>query len=203
MPILAEDCPDCTPAETCCDSLFLVGDRIRTVAWEAVECCVTANCDKPFRTYTTFGNRIEDVLGDSLIVTLQQATNAPATTSTQGRVQPYALTRASFLLELRENGWPQSKVNSGKVIEVPDSDVIEAAAQHAMGHASAMWAGLMNAAASRNGSTRMFPLPYNHHVQQGGVAVGPLLPVGPQAYQAAWSVTVTVDFTMHIPTTGS
>lgn len=195
MPIPAADCPPCTPPEVCCDSLFLLADRIRTVAFEAVLCCVEESCQQEYRSYVTMGPRIQDLKGDSVVVTMTTSNNTSMTTTTLGRQSPLVATRSTFLVELRENGWPQPKAR-GNNIEPPAPEAVNFAAAHSMGHAEAMWRALSDAAAQRNGTTRMFPLPTNRHVIQGGVGVGPLTPVGPQAYQVAWTVVVTVD---HMP----
>ena len=194
MPIRATSCPPDTTPDVCCDTLFLIGDRIRTVACDAVMCCTDESCDQPYRSYTTFGPRIQDVIGDSIIITMTNATTATTSSTDRGRVSPLVVTRASFRLELRENGWPQAKANQQKgVIVAPDGAEQNAAAAHSMAHAEKMWRALVNAAAIRNGSTRLFPLPTNHHVLQGAISVGPLTPVGPQATQATWSVELSVD----------
>jgi hypothetical protein len=195
MPLPASDCPTGCPPDTCCNTLFLMADRIRTVAFDAVLCCVDESCRQPYRSYVVAGNRIQDLVGDSVIVTLQTATSAAMTNTPQGRLSPLSVTRSTFLLELRENGWPQAKT-VGRNIEVPSGESLNAASAHSMAHAEKMWRSLVDAAATRNGNNRLFPITNNHHVIQGGVGVGPLTPVGPQAYQMAWSVIVTVDHTL-------
>jgi hypothetical protein len=192
MPIPADSCPPGTTPDVCCNTLFLIGDRIRTVACEAVMCCASADCDSEFRSYTTVGSRIQDLVGDSVVVTLQNATTAATTNTARQRTSPTPVTRATYQVELRENGWPQAKAR-GKGIAVPDPLAVNAAAAHAMSHAELMYGAIANGATTQIGDGALFPVPTNPHIIMNSVQIGPLLPVGPQAYQIAWTIQVTVD----------
>lgn len=192
MPIPAESCPPGTTPDVCCDTLWLIGDRIRTVACDAVMCCVDPDCKTEMRSYMTMGTRIQDLIGDSLIVTMVRAEQAPTNSTDRGRSGPLPITRATYLMELRENGWPKAKV-SGRNIEVPDPAEVHPASAHSYSHAEKMWDAVLNGAASFTSADALFPVSKNPHIMQNGVSVGPLLPVGPQTYQAAWTVEIVVD----------
>ena len=192
MPIPASSCPPGTTPDVCCDTMFLIGDRIRTVACDAVMCCTAGGCNQEFRSYMTFGNRIQDLKGDSLIVTMQNATPAPATRTDAARIGPMTMTRIQYLLELRENGWPQPKAR-GTNIEQPDGMAVHAATAHAMSHAEIMYQALVNGARIPIGDNALFPINKNPHILLNSIDIGPLLPVGPQTMQVASTVSITVD----------
>lgn len=195
MPIPTLDaCTDDFDAETCCNTFFLIGQRILQVAWSGLAGCIDADCsDREFRTFVTFGERIQDPLGDSLIVALANATSASLTTTPRNRLFPASVTQLIWRVELRDNGFPTIERNQSGQIEVPDWRAFQHATQHTMDHGEMLWRTLVDAGAQRSNGTRMFPLPANGHVLQGGVNVGSLRPIGPQAFQAGWAVDVTVD----------
>lgn len=180
----------------CCDTLWLIGDRIRTVAFQAVLACADESCTQAFRSYSTIGNRIQDAHGDSVILSMTSADDAPMTSTSQGRQMQISVTRANYLLELRENGWPQSKVNGRNQIETPDSALINAVSKHASGHGEKMWRALKNGAVRQTGPYALFPVATNPHVIHKGVAVSRLTPIDPRGFQVGWSLTVTVDTTL-------
>lgn len=192
MPLPAIDCPPDTPPEVCCNTFSLIGDRIRTVAFQAVMKCIGPDCcETPYRSYLTFGPRIEDIAGDSLIVTMIDATQHQVTRN--GRVMATPATRTQWLVELRENGWPAAHRNRTNMIEVPDSAIIDAKARHALGHGESMWSALVRGAAQQNYPTGgLFPGPKNRHIL--GVAVSAYRPLPPQTTQVVSQVAVTVDF---------
>ena len=192
MPIPHESCPPGTAPDVCCDTLFLIGDRIRTVACNAVLNCSDPGCDTQMRSYMTIGDRIQDLIGDSLIITLRNASPATTTRSANGRIGPTPITRATYLLELRENGWPVAQTK-GTTIETADPAAVHAAAAHSMSHAEAMYAAIVNGFSTWIGETAMFPINRNPHIIMDSVNVGLLLPVGPQSIQAAWSVELSID----------
>lgn len=194
MPLPAPSCPPDVTPDVCCNSIALIGERIRTVAFLGLLECLDESCAKPFRSYMTFGPRIEDVIGDSLIITHQDTTPIASSTTAGGRLLAHRAERSTYLLELRENGWPTAKEVNG-VIEVPDGAVISHYAHHAMGHAERMYHALLDAAVARDNGQRLFPLPQNSHILEGHIRVSNLRPIGPQSVQVAHAVTIEVDHT--------
>lgn len=192
MPIPHESCPPGTAPDVCCDTMFLIGDRLRTVACDAVMACADPACGTEFRSYFTHGERIQDPIGDSLIVSLRSAQPATTTTTANGRIGPTPLTRMIFQLELRENGWPTASAD-GTHIKVADPAHVHSATAHSMSHAEAMYAAIMNGVSTWIGADAMFPINRNPHIIKDSVAVGQLLPVGPDAHQVAWSVEFQID----------
>lgn len=174
----------------------MIGDRIRTVAFQAVLDCVDESCTQAFRSYSTIGTRIQDAHGDSVILTMTSADNSSMTSTPQGRQMQIGVTRANYLLELRENGWPQSKVNGRNQIETPDSAMLNAVSKHASGHGEKMWRALVNASVRQVGPNALFPVDCNPHILHKGVTVSRLSPIDPRAFQVGWSMTVTVDTTL-------
>lgn len=197
--IPAQDCPPGTPADVCCDSAFLIGDRIRTVAFDAVLGCVDESCANELKSYVTHGPRIEDPIGESVIVTwLGSSTIA---TTPGGRQHRLVIVRNQYRVELREQGFPQI-AGEGDNIVIPSPGQFHAAAQHAWSHGESMWRVLLRASVTIKGSDAMFDYASNPHVLENGIAVGDLSPL--RDVLVGWGVTVTVDCPLaSLPPVGS
>jgi hypothetical protein len=191
MPIPTAGCADDIPSDVCCDTIWLVGDRIRTVATAGLMDCIDPTCsDREFRSFSTWGERIEEPLGEALIVSWVR--NRIGTRTSAGAVAPFSVTQAEFRVELHENGWPVPD-RTGDNIVLPDSALINAVSKHATGHAERMWRAVVNAAQRQIGAAALFALPANEHIIHGSTVVGDLTPIGPDAYRVGARFNVTVE----------
>lgn len=193
MPLPTADCAENIPSTVCCDTFWLVGERIRSVAATAVLACMEEKCDETFTTWQTHGSRIEWPHGESLIVTFVRATPKVSSRQTAGPLAPLVVTRAEYLVELRENGWPTISADPTQTIHTPEWERYNALAKHASAHGEKMWRALVNAASTTTPTKRMFHPSTNQHVLEKGVLVGDITPLDRPGPQAGYRVTVTVD----------
>lgn len=194
MPIPTAACADDIPADVCCDTIWLIGDRIRTVATAGLmECFDPACADREFRSFSSWGERLQDPLGESLIVSWIR--NSVVTTRGLGSMAPATATRAEYLIELRENGWPAIESANGSIIE-RDSDVMNIASKHATGHAERMWRAVVDAAQRQIGAGALFALPANSHIIHGSIQIGDLTPIDPQGRQVGSKFNVSVSMAL-------
>lgn len=197
--IPATDCPPATADDTCCRSFWLVADRIRTVAFDAVVTCAHEECDKELGSYVDHGDRTQDPIGNNVVVAINRATVAYPTRG--GRQLGLAITRLSLRVELRETGWPMPSGVGGS-IKVPAGASYNYASQYVYDHGEAMWRALVNAAGSVQPGVRMFDPQANPHIPHPGVAIGDLLPL--RDALVGWMVPVTVDLSLaKLPPVGS
>jgi hypothetical protein len=178
-------CAGDVTGEVTCSTTWLIGERIRTVAFNGACGC---DCDRPFRSYTTIGTTIQDPLGDSLIITLVSLDQSSR--SARGNTLMIGTHVAAYRLELRDNGWPViTKDEQDKMIYVPSAEEINAKSQHAQSHGEKMYRALVNAAQTRT----LFPITSgNHHIVQDGIAIQPMIPLNPQATQVGWGLNINV-----------
>jgi hypothetical protein len=203
LPLPQADCPENISADVCCTSFWLVGERIRTVAYTAVLACLYPGeedpeqvCDGVLTTWQTHGPRIEWPHGESLVVTFLRATPKISSRERSGPLAPVVVTRAEYLVELRENGWPILTTDPTQTIHTPQWEMYYALAKHASGHGEKMWRALVNAASTTRPAQRMFNPTTNPYVLDKGVLVNDLVPLDRPGPQAGWKVTVTVDMKM-------
>lgn len=196
MPIPHSDCADDIADDVCCDTIWLMCERIRTVAQSGVATCLDDECDsRTFRSWTRWGTQIEDPHGESLIVSPTRVSSAALATSARGRQLPIIVTRVEIQIELRETGWATPRgANDAGAIETVDWEVEAAQTKHAVGHAQKMWHTLVGAVAERNGTSLLFPSLNNPHIVQRGIQVGDLTPLPPGAYIAGSRMSVSVDY---------
>lgn len=192
MPLPLGSCADDISTDVCCSSIFDVADRIRCVATAAVECCFDPSCaDREWRSYVSVGPRIPEPLGDALVVHLPGISPSLGSTSSRGnRSLPVAVHQAQFDIVLTENGWPLIRANEfGEVIEVPDSNLINAIARHAYAHGEKMYRAIVDGVARQT----LFPIstfPYLGDVVHSG-----LVPIQPAAFTVGWGMSLNVQMT--------
>lgn len=187
MPLPAVNCANGITPDVVCDTTWLMGERIRTVAFDGL---CTCDCETAFRSYTTIGTTIEDPLGDSLIITLVGLTSAITVNQTITGATPVAgFHRARFLLELRDNGWPTIERDEfGNYVNIPDSVDVNAMSKHSQSHGEKMYRSLANATQMRT----LFPSASNPHVIQEAVRLGEIVPLQPQGIQVGWTIFIDV-----------
>lgn len=133
MPILAADCPCDTGPEVCCDSIFLKGDRIRTVAWNAVLSCSEEGCcsGREARTYMTLDADTPDPFGDSVIVAWLNTT--PVTQTRGGHTPQIVAHRCEFRVQVAVAGWPILGTQDGRAV-MPTPSAMNSASKLALSH---------------------------------------------------------------------
>ena len=193
MPLPTADCAENVSSDVCCDTFWLVGERIRTVAVTGVLACIDEDCSQEFTTWQTEGPRIEWPHGESLIVTFIRASPKISSRERSGPLAPLVVSRLEYLVELRETGWPILNTDPTQTIHTPQWEMYHALAPHARGHGEKMWRSLVNAASTTRPAARMFNPTSNPHVLDKGVAVSDLLPLDRPGPQVGYQVTVTVD----------
>jgi len=188
------------PGATCCNSFWLIGERIRTVTLNGILACMDPSCaDRKFRSWSTIG-RVLDPLGESLVVSFQRASLTTGSRNVNQATRPIVITRAEYRVELRENGWPTQKVDrSTESILAPDWKMQHALTVHALSHAEKMWRTLVNAAATTVQTASLFPQASNPHIRPRGVVVDPLEPLPPHGDQIGFGFIVRVDTDLNPP----
>lgn len=185
MPVPTASCADLISGDVCCDTTWLVGDRIRSVAFEAVCCCAETGCNgRAWRSFTTIGSQIQDPLGESLIVSMPSL--SPTSTTDRGKLPILTPHRAIYLVQIRETGWPTIHTTGGGEIVVPDSNVVNAVSKHVQSHGEKMYRALVGGQQAYT----LFPPRTNSHIT--GVTISPLTPLGPDLL-VGWSMQVAVD----------
>ena len=198
MPLPLAERPSDIPTNVCCDTTWLIGERIREVAFAAVCSCIDASCQSnPMRSWQTEGSQSGSIKGDSLVVSYIRSTLATVSRSRTGASTPLVVTRAEFRVELRENGWPMIREESSvQGVKLPDPQVVHALARHARSHAEKMWRALNAGASATSPALQLFPASTNPHILNRGVAIGDLVARGPSGPQVTYDITVTVDHTL-------
>lgn len=192
MPLPLGTCADDISTDVCCSSIFDVADRIRCVATGAVECCFDPSCaDSPWRSYVSVGPRIPEPLGDALVVHCPGISPSLGSKSTGNRLLPVGVHLATFDIVLTENGWPMIRANEfGEVIEVPDSNTINAIARHAYAHGEKMYRAVVDGVQRRT----LFPVSTFPYL--GEVDVSGLQPIQPAAFTVGWGMSLSIQMTL-------
>lgn len=197
MPLPLASCPENVPSNVCCDTFWLMGERIRTVALDAVCSCIDPTCQgQEIESWSTEGDRSGAVRGDSLIVSFVGAGLRTDSRGRQGNVSPITVTRATFRVELNEVGWPMVREHAAaQSILLPDPQLVHAIAKHARGHAEKMWRALLNGTAHTNPVQLIFQPALHPFIIHRGVALGDLTSrvSGPHV---TYTTTMTVDCTL-------
>ncbi len=189
----SELCAEDVSGSTCCDSFWMIGERIRTVASHGIVACFDDDCGgREFASYQSEGPVTNNPNGESLIINFTRASIKSGSRTTNGAVRPIIATRAEYRVELLENGWPILEVVNGTIIP-PDLALIHAYAKHARGHAEKLWRSLIGAAGTTDQSKALFPAKTNPHVLNRGVQIGDLTPMARPGPQIGFQLTVTVD----------
>lgn len=191
MPLPIDACAANVPTQVCCSSFFDVADRLRCVAFDAVNCCIDPSCgDQEFRSYVSLGPSIPEPIGDALVVHLLSSSPSTNSRGPTGILNRVALQEAHFEIFLTENGWPTPETDElGEVVMVPSSELINGVARHSYAHGERMYRAVLNSAQKGE----LFPLPANAHIAR--VDIGNLEPVQPAAFTAGWTIPVTVQMT--------
>lgn len=168
---------DCsTPGDACCRSYFDIADRLLAQGMDALRECQTCDCDG-LTAYVTIGSG-DDAIVDALTVALDGVALAPSVRSGGAQV-----TRVSFVVRLRETGWPVA-VSDGERIIPPDPNAQHAAALHLYAHCEALWRRLTHLQASR----ALLP-----DGVRGQCSVAPMAMLNPTAGVVGCAITVTAD----------
>lgn len=195
MPMPSAGCADDIPSDVCCDSFYLIGERIRTIAFTGVCRCTVASCaDRQFTSYSTEGDAYP-ILGETLTLTFLSADIVAVQRNNVGNARPLPVTRLSYRLELRENGWPLPAFThqSTQTIVQADFRRFHALAAHARGHGEAMWRAVANAASTTVVAQRMFSPSLHPFVMERGIGVGRMTPIPNIGPQCGYRMDVTVD----------
>lgn len=187
MPIASIDCPCDTGADVCCSTLFLKGDRIRTVAWNAVLACRDETCcgDIEGSSYMTLGPVTYDPHGDSVIVSM--LSSGPAGTTRGGHTPSVIPLRTTYKVEIRFRGWPT--IQAGPPPYTPTAAEYASATKHVLGHAEKAYRAVKNAVATHT----LFVPALNPDVIFKGVRVSDLVAVQPTSIIAGMQFGVAVD----------
>ena len=185
MPLpLAIGCDDCVTV--CCDTLFILADRLRITAADAVNDCLPVDVCGEIESFVALGFEVEDPIGDSLSVTIANIQDVGDATSNE-QAGPSNIVRADLVLQLLETGYPML-VSDGTNILAPDRWEVHRASQASIGHMEAMLA-------VRNGLRRpSFPM-WKPWVPPGtifGVVPQPMRPIRPSGGMAGWTMTLGV-----------
>jgi hypothetical protein len=188
MPIPTASCAEDIPDNVCCDTTWMIGDRIRTVAWAGLQSCDKGCSERTFRSYTTIGSRIEEPLGESLVVAMTDLDVRP---DASGQTGMFLVHVATYRVELRENGWPMVEHDeSENIIFVPDSRMINALSRHVQSHGEKVWRAVTDGVARQT----LFRPGRNPHVYSTTVTT--MRPIGPEAFQAGWGFGVRVEMSL-------
>lgn len=187
MPLpLSYDCSDCV--EVCCDTLFVLADRLRIVAADAVNACLPVDVCGEIDSFVAVGFEAEDPIGDSISVTVVNVQDAVDSTTNE-QAGPLALVRADLVLRLLESGYPMLLSTDGENILAPDRAEVHLASKHSMAHAEAMLRAI------RNGLRRPAIPMFRPFVPPGtifGVVPQPMRPIPPQMGLVGWTLTLGV-----------
>jgi hypothetical protein len=195
MPMPSKGCAADVPSDVCCDTWWLIGERIRTVAFHGVCACIDPTCvDREFASYSTDGD-IHSILGESLAMTFLGAEVASGQTGRTGNVRPTPMTRLSFLLELRENGWPLPAHTHAATETIVQADwqMLHALSKHSRGHAEKMWRAVANAASTTRLADRMFSPSLHPFIMERGIGIGRITPLPEFGPQCGYRLPITVD----------
>jgi hypothetical protein len=199
VPLPSSSCAADVSGDTCCDSAWLVGERIRTIACEGVSACLDPECaDGEFRSYQTEGE-LQDPSPECLVVVFTGMDLRSGSTDTQRNARTVLITRLTYRVELIEGGWPNLRVDQQtNTLIPPDWEMQHALSKHARGHAEKMWRALQRSvvANTTNAAGAMFPLGTNPHVIRRGVGLGRLTPRPRPGPQIGYSIDITVDTTL-------
>lgn len=194
MPLPAAGCAADVSSDVCCDSFWLIGERLRTVACNGVCSCMDPDCaEREFRSYQTANVNIQDPLGESLIVSLQRVGLRSDSTGRNRAVNRTFVTRSEWRIQLLENGYPTAQEEYGQVIVPPDWQMVDALTKHGFGHAEKMWRALLQAATTTTLADMLFRPSSNPHIVQNRVVVGDLIPMSRPGPQLGYELSVTVD----------
>ncbi len=193
MPLPSAACPADINGDVCCDTFWLIGERLRTVACEGVCACMDPDCaDQEFISYQNEGPQASDALGESLAVNFIRAAVRIDSRRRNSTISPTFVTRVEYRLELLESGWPILSNPDGTIIPA-DRAALHALSKHARGHAEKMWRSIAGAAATTDQTKALFPSATNPHVASRGVTVGDLQPLPRPGPQVGYYMNVSVD----------
>lgn len=192
MVLPATDCPDDVPADICCDTLGLMADRIRTVGHNAITDCIDPSCaDREFVSYFTVGPRVEDPLGESLVVVMHDLSPSVGSNTLTGSLLPVGVHKAEFEIRLLENGWPTIQEDGlGDQIVVPDRTLVNGLARHSVSHGEKVYRAIANGIQRRT----LFAASTNPHI--GRISLANMRPVQPSTFIAGWTMRLTIEVTL-------
>lgn len=174
MPLLASSC---IPVDDqACNTLNQIAQHLLERTYAALSTCFSGGCEGEIVAYVTSGQG-DDGIMDALTVALLQIDPSPLTGPTGS-----SLWRATFMVLLRESGWPIVRVSEGVPTPPPPEEQAQAI-QQLFAHGEAIHRQL-SFLKSRN---QLSPTPCRQ------ATIGSLLAVFPQGGVAGWSIPVTID----------
>ena len=178
---------DCASAEdVCCTTLFDMAEFILFSVRDALaDCMPNADCGcEPLDSYVTLSG--DDGITNALTVEIQSVGPSPITaTGSSGVQRPLGLQRVTFVVRLRESGWPMAYVDDN-VIVAPDPTAQHFASRHAYAHGERMYRQLLFMLST---STGFAP----DGVIYTRASLSPLTALLPTAGVAGFFTSVTVD----------
>lgn len=183
------------PSDVCCDTWWLIGERIRTIAFAGVCQCIDPSCvDREFSSYSTEGE-IHSILGESLVISFLGAGISSGSSARSGAPRPTPITQARYRLELRENGWPLPVRVDGSTETIVQADwqMLHVLSKHARAHGEKMWRSLVQSVTTSDLTTMMFRPSLHPHILQRGVILGDITPLPNTGPQCGYRMNVTVN----------
>ncbi len=169
------------PEGACCTDLFTVAEHILSSVHGQLLDCFGADCAE-LPAYVTMGEG-DDGVRDALTVAF--TTVAPSGGSARQNVQlPITLQRATFIMRLKESGWPMVQIVNAEIVP-PQPDRQNALARHAFAHAEKMYRTLLWLKATRT------LVPSGVGCTQ--TSIGPLTPLRPTSGVVGFTSTITLD----------
>lgn len=169
----------CEPLDACCVSLYEIANHLLAEAYDAVLTCYPTEGDcEPLAAYVTMGSG-DDGIKDALTVTSGSIDASPNT-----RPGVFGLWRATFIVMLRESGWPTAHVD-GDAIVLPAPTEQARAAQHVYSMGEALHRRLALLMMNR----QLVP----DTVSCSNGAIGSMVPLNPQGGVVGWQIPVIVD----------
>lgn len=187
MPLpLAINCDDCEVS--CCDTLFILADRWRIVAADAVNACLPVDICGEIDSFVAVDFEADDPIGDAISVSVTNIDLAGDTRSADTAL-PVMIVRADLVLRLLETGYPMTVTTEGDIILAPDRGEVHRAAMHSIGHMEAMLRATMNGIKPPRATM------WRDYVAPGvvvAVVPQPMRPIPPQAGLVGWTMTMGV-----------
>jgi hypothetical protein len=183
---LAYNCDDCQVS--CCDTLFIIADRWRIVAADAINACLPVDVCGEIDSFVAVDFEADDPLGDAISISITNIDLAGDTRSAD-TIMPLSIWRADLILRLLETGYPPTVVSQGDIIMGPDRSEVHLASMHSIGHMEA----ILRATAAGIKPPRVTM--WRDYVAPGvivAVAPQPMRPIPPQSGLVGWTMTMGV-----------
>lgn len=169
----------CDQPDACCVSLYDIAAHLLAETYDAVlNCYPTVEDCPPLAAYVTMGTG-DDGITDAVTVAMMTIAGSPNT-----RAGGLGLWRSTFIVMLRESGWPTVRVNGDEIL-MPAPDLQVRAAQHVFSMGEAIHRRLAALQTSRGLTPAGVPCAM--------ASIGVMSPLNPQGGVVGWQIPVTVD----------